>query len=111
MDILKEKLRKFISDREWEQFHNPKNLILSLTSEVGELAEIFRWLTLEESETVMENPELAQQVREEIADVFNNLLMLAMKLKINLLDESVRKLSLTEEKYPISDWKGRATST
>jgi len=108
MDILKEKLKKFVRDREWDQFHNPKNLVLSLISEVGELAGIFRWLSMDECEQVMQNPELAQHIREEVADIFNNLLLLAMRLNIDLLDEGVKKLSLTEAKYPPSHWKGRA---
>ncbi|MGE0197747.1 MAG: nucleotide pyrophosphohydrolase [Simkaniaceae bacterium] len=108
MDILKEKLKKFVRDREWDQFHNPKNLVLSLISEVGELAEIFRWLSMDECEQVMQNPELAQHIREEVADILNNLLLLAMRLNIDLLDEGVKKLSLTEAKYPPSHWKGRA---
>ncbi|MBF5059995.1 nucleotide pyrophosphohydrolase [Candidatus Neptunochlamydia vexilliferae] len=107
MDIIKEKLKKFVSDREWDQFHNPKNLVLSLVSETGELAEIFRWLTLEECSRIMENPELAQHVREEVADVFNNIVLLAMKLDIDLLSVAKEKLILTEEKYPTHKWKGR----
>lgn len=108
MDIIKDSLKKFVKEREWDQFHNPKNLILSLVSETGELAEIFRWLTLEESEKIMQNPKLAEHIREEVADVFNNLLLLAMKLDIDLLEVAQKKLTLTEEKYPIHHWKGKA---
>ncbi|MCP5506520.1 MAG: nucleotide pyrophosphohydrolase [Chlamydiales bacterium] len=108
MDILKDQLRKFVTEREWDQFHNPKNLVLSLISETGELAEIFRWLTLEECETVMNHPETAQHIKEEIADIFNNLLLLAMKLDIDLLEISEKKLKMTEAKYPTQHWKGRA---
>ena len=108
MDLLKDKLKKFVSDREWDQFHNPKNLVLSLISETGELAEIFRWLTLDECEKVMQNPEMAKHIKEEIADIFNNLLLLSMKLDVDLIDISKSKLELTEAKYPTSDWKGRS---
>lgn len=108
MDLIKEKLKKFIRDREWDQFHNPKNLVLSLISETGELAEIFRWLSMDECESIMQNPDLAKHIREEVADIFNNLVLLAMKLDIDLLEASKEKLILTEEKYPIHDWKGRA---
>ena len=108
MDILKEKLKKFVKDREWDQFHNPKNLVLSLISETGELAEIFRWLSQEECNQVMQNPKLAQHIREELADVFNNLILLSMKLNIDLVNEGEKKLSLTEKKYPSSEWKGKA---
>ena len=108
VDVLKEKLKKFVEERDWDQYHNPKNLVLSLVSETGELAEIFRWLTMEECNTIMQNPELSKHIREEVADIFNNLVLLAMKLDIDLLEASQNKLVLTEEKYPTSHWKGRA---
>lgn len=107
MDMLKDQLKKFVNEREWDQFHNPKNLVLSLISETGELAEIFRWLTQEECEKIMENPETAQHIKEEIADIFNNLLLLSMKLNIDLVDTSKQKLQMTEIKYPAQHWKGR----
>ena len=108
MDVIKEKLKKFVRDRDWDQYHNPKNLVLSLISETGELAEIFRWLSMDECESIMQNHELAKHIREEVADIFNNLVLLAMKLDIDLMEEAKRKLSLTEEKYPTAVWKGRA---
>jgi dCTP diphosphatase len=108
MDVIKEKLKKFVQDRDWDQYHNPKNLVLSLISETGELAEIFRWLSAEECESVMQNHELAKHIREEVADIFNNLMLLSMKLDIDLLDVAKKKLTLTEEKYPTAIWKGRA---
>ena len=108
MDILKDKLKQFVSEREWDQFHNPKNLVLSLISETGELAEIFRWLTLEECDTVMRRPEMAERIKEEMADVFNNLLLLAMKLDVDLLEISQTKLEINAVKYPTHRWKGRA---
>lgn len=108
MDVIKEKLKKFVQDRDWDQYHNPKNLVLSLISETGELAEIFRWLSAEECESVMQNHELAKHIREEVADIFNNLMLLSMKLDIDLLDVAKKKLTLNEEKYPTAIWKGRA---
>ena len=108
MDVIKEKLKKFVRDRDWDQYHNPKNLVLSLISETGELAEIFRWLSMDECESIMQNTELARHIREEVADIFNNLMLLAMKLDIDLLDAAKSKLELTEAKYPTALWKGRA---
>lgn len=108
MDLLKDKLKKFVRDREWDQFHNPKNLVLSLISETGELAEIFRWLSMDECESIMQNHELAKHIREEVADIFNNLMLLAMKLDIDIEEVAHEKLSLTEAKYPTDKWKGRA---
>ena len=107
MDRLKTQLKKFVSEREWDQFHNPKNLVLSLVSETGELAEIFRWLSHEECERIMNNPKIAQHIQEEVADIFSNLLLLAMKLNIDLEHCSLQKLIMNEEKYPTKIWKGR----
>ena len=108
METLKEKLAGFVKERDWDQYHNPKNLVLSLVSEVGELAEIFRWLTSEESSAAMETPQLAHQIEEELADVFNNLVLLAMKLKVNLLEVAEKKLDLNAVKYPKELWNGKS---
>lgn len=108
MKLLKEKMAAFVQDRDWDQYHNPKNLLLSLVSEVGELAEIFRWYTPEECLEVMNNPEIAQHVREEMADVLNNLLLLAMKLEVDLLEVAQAKIEKNAQKYPAENWKGKA---
>jgi dCTP diphosphatase len=64
---LQERIREFVRERDWEQFHTPKNLLLALVGEVGELAEIFQWLSMEESTRVMEDSASASRVREELA--------------------------------------------
>ena len=85
-----------------------KSLLLSLCSEVGELADLFRWLTPEESSHAMRDALLADQIEQEIADVFNNLLLLAMELDIDLVAASQKKLALNEKKYPAAEWKGKS---
>lgn len=105
MEQLKKKLTTFTKERNWDQYHNPKNLLLSLVSEIGELAEIFRWYSQEECLLAMENPKVATRVREEIADVFNNLLLLSMKLDIDLVEVAHEKIHLNAKKYPLSDDK------
>ncbi|MEM7175436.1 MAG: nucleotide pyrophosphohydrolase [Chlamydiota bacterium] len=107
MEDLKQQLKAFTTERDWDSFHNPKNLLLSLFSEVGELADLFRWLTPEESTAAMKDSWLADQVEQEIADVFNNLLLLAMKLDIDLVTASKKKIKLNEKKYPANQWKGK----
>jgi NTP pyrophosphatase (non-canonical NTP hydrolase) len=62
---IQDKLAKFAEERDWDQFHSPKNLVMALTSEVGELNELFQWLTEEKSNNVDNN-----EVRQEIADIF-----------------------------------------
>lgn len=96
---LEQVLAEFARQRDWDPFHNPRNLILALTGEVGELAEIFQWLKDAEAEQVMEGKQ-AEHVRQEVADVFLYLMRLAMVLGIDL-DAAVRdKIALNAKKYP-----------
>ncbi|MDO6387956.1 nucleotide pyrophosphohydrolase [Uliginosibacterium sp. 31-12] len=96
---LESVLTEFARVRDWDQYHNPRNLILALTGEVGELAEIFQWRTDAEAATIMES-EKAEHVRQEVADVFLYLMRLAMVLGIDL-DAAVRnKIELNAKKYP-----------
>jgi dCTP diphosphatase len=83
---LQNTLRDFAHERDWEQFHTPKNLAMALTGEVGELVELFQWLTPQESEAIMSDPRRAEQVRHELADVFGYVLRLADVLGVDLTD-------------------------
>ena len=106
MDIkeIQDKLAKFAEERDWDQFHSPKNLAMALTSEVGELNELFQWLTEEQSKNV-DNDE----IRQEIADIFIYILRLADKLNINIEDAVIEKMEINAKKYPIDLAKGNAT--
>lgn len=96
---LEEVLTEFARARDWDRFHNPRNLILALTGELGELAEIFQWRSDAEAEHIMTG-EKAEHVRQEVADVFLYLMRLAMVLGIDL-DEAVRnKIAMNALKYP-----------
>ena len=96
---LEEDLSEFARERDWEQFHSPKNLAMVLSGEVGELIAEFQWLTSEESKKVMAS-DSAQQVRIEIADVFIYLVRLADILDIDLFEVASEKISMNAEKYP-----------
>ena len=80
IEDLQEQLGRFAAARDWEQFHNPKNLVMALSGEVGELTEIFQWLTPAESVAVMDDPQRAAHVNEEMADVFGYVLSLQLNL-------------------------------
>jgi len=108
MKLLREKMAAFVKERNWDQYHNPKNLLLSLVTEVGELTEIFRWYTPEECMQAMNDPKIAAHVREEMADVLNNLVLLAMKFDIDLMEAAQEKLKLNAQKYPAEEWNGKA---
>ncbi len=106
---LQVQLRSFAEERDWEQFHTPKNLVMALAGEVGELVEIFQWLTAQESAEVMSHERSSQQVREELADVFGYLLRLADELGIDLAQALIEKIRLNGEKYPIEKSRGVST--
>ncbi len=99
-------LRRFADARDWAQFHSPKNLVMALTGEVGELAEIFQWMTEAESSAAAADPELARAVREEIADVLFYLVRLADRLGVDLDAAARDKLALNAARYPVERSKG-----
>lgn len=104
IDKIKSILYKFSEDRDWDQFHSPKNLVMALTGEVGELNEIFQWLSEAESSDPIDDVKIRAQ--EEIADIAIYLLRLCMKLDIDLETAIFLKMKLNEEKYPVEKAKG-----
>jgi dCTP diphosphatase len=102
-------LDKFATDRNWEQFHSPKNLLLALTGEVGELAEIFQWMGDVEARSAGETAATAQAVKDELADVLFYLVRLASVLKVDLNAAAVQKLRSNAIKYPIETSHGIST--
>ncbi len=108
LDDLINKLRVFSNERDWDQFHSPKNLIMALTSEVGELSDIFQWLSEEQSKIENIDSKSLEKTKEEIADVFLYILRIADKLNIDLEREAVKKIRINAEKYPIELSKGNS---
>jgi NTP pyrophosphatase (non-canonical NTP hydrolase) len=105
---LQAAIERFARERDWEPFHSPKNLAMALTGEVGELVEIFQWLTEDASHAVARDPATARQVRDEIADVLVYLVRLAAVLGVDL-DEAVRsKLATNARKYPVETSRASA---
>ena len=97
---LERTLEEFAKVRDWEEFHSPKNLAMALTGEVGELVELFQWLTEAQSRDAMKDPAQAQRIREEMADVMLYLVRMAGVLEVDL-NEAVRdKLEKNAVKYP-----------
>ena len=109
IDKIKNELRKFAKEREWEQFHSPKNLAMALSGEVGELSEIFQWLTEEQSYKENISDEDLEKVREEVADILLYIIRLSDKLDIDLEQAVLDKLEINKEKYPVELSKGNAT--
>ncbi len=104
---LRTQLRAFAGERDWEQFHTPKNLAMALAGEVGELLEVFQWLTPEQAAAVMDG-ERAADVEDELADVLIYLVRLADVLEVDLAEVSRRKLGRNEHRFPSDEVHGRA---
>lgn len=100
---LEAALQTFADERDWNQFHSPKNLAMALTAEVGELVEIFQWLTEEQSTKVANNPHTSRHIRDELADVALYLVRLSSVLGIDLNEAITHKIRANEEKYPAGD--------
>lgn len=103
---LSEALAAFSAERDWDQYHSPKNLVMALTGEVGELTEVFQWLSEAQSKSVATNPDTATAVREELADVTLYLVRLASVLGVDLNEAVTLKLQKNALKYPVDKARG-----
>lgn len=103
-DQLKVQLRQFAAERDWDQFHSPKNLSMALISEVAELIEHFQWLTEEQSQNL--SSEKLAEIELELADIQIYLIRLADKLQLNIMDAVEKKLALNAQKYPADKVRG-----
>lgn len=106
MDKLLGELRQFVEERDWDQFHSPKNLAIALSVEVSEILEHFQWLTNQESHNLP--PEKVEKVKKEIGDAMIYLMMLSEKLGINPTQEAKKKLEINRKKYPADKVKGNS---
>ena len=107
VQALRQRVARFVAERDWEPFHSPKNLVMSLAIEVSELMEHFQWITTEQSRLVVNDATKRVAVREELADVLSYTLALANELQIDLsaaLEDKMRKNAL---KYPVQTFRGR----
>lgn len=100
-------LRDFAEEREWGQFHSPKNLAAALSVEAAELLEHFQWLTEEQSRSL--DDDKLSRVGEEIADVLLYLLQLSDRLQIDIVDTAWKKIESNGKKYPVERSRGRMT--
>ena len=106
LQALKEELRRFAEDRDWDQFHSPKNLASALVVEVAELLEQFQWLTEEQSRNLA--PDARDRVADEMADVLVYLIRLSDKLNVDLLAAARGKIDKNAKKYPVEKARGNA---
>jgi dCTP diphosphatase len=101
---LRNKLRQFAAERDWDQFHSPKNLAMALSVEAAELLEHFQWLS--DAESAALTPEKRANVGEELADVLLYLIRLADKLNIDLATAAADKMTVNASKYPAQKARG-----
>lgn len=102
-----ERMKLFFEERDWRKFHSPKNLVMDLTSEVGELAEHFRWLREEASYVTDE--ETLSEIKEELGDVFRIVVYLSHQLGVDPLQAANDSLEKMAKKYPVEKSKGSIT--
>ncbi|MEU0289160.1 nucleotide pyrophosphohydrolase [Streptomyces sp. NPDC006147] len=101
LPALQRRLSDFAAARHWQPYHTPKNLVAALGVEAAELQEIFQWLTPEESARVMDDPDTAHRVTDEVADVLAYLLQFCEVLGVDPLDALARKIERNEHRFPV----------
>ena len=106
-DVL-EDIRGFVKERDWSQFHDPKNLAMAVASEAGELLSELRWIEGPAADTHCRDPDTRQAVVDEICDVAVCLLMLADRIDLDLLPAIHEKMKKNRAKYPTSDWRRKS---
>ena len=107
LKTIKEKLRKFSQERDWNQYHSPKNLAMAMSVEVSELLEIFQWSNDGGMEKI-EDKETKKQIEEEIADIFNYLVKFVDLMDLDLEELSLEKIKKNDMKYPVNKFKGKS---
>jgi len=103
---LKEKIKSFCEARDWDQFHDAKELAIALSIEASELLEHFRWKSKEEVKKIWENPQKKEDIEDEMADILYFLLRIAQMNNIDLSDALIRKMEKNDKKYPVDKFKG-----
>ena len=105
---LTAEIRAFAQERDWEQFHDPKSLLLALTGELGELSELFQWIPADEAAKHFAEPHRKARAAEEVADVLTYLLRLADVLDIDVAEATRAKMESSRERFPRVEFNGKA---
>ena len=108
LEDLLNKIQTFSDERDWSQFHTTKNLILAVTAEVGELAEVVQWKSDQEAAEYLKTPEGKSKLSEEVADVAIYLLRICQQQNLNFIDILNKKMESNSFKYPVDKSKGNA---
>lgn len=101
------KIKQFCEDRDWDQFHNPKDLAIGISTEANELLDIFRFKSDDQMAAIMKDPEKRSEIGQELADVLFFLIRFAQKNDFDLLEELDKKIKINDQKYPVEQAKGK----
>jgi dCTP diphosphatase len=104
---LLDEMTQFLDERDWHQFHSPKNLTMGLAIETSELMEHFQWVTEKESRNLENDSAQKKMVQDELADVLSYILSLAISMNIDLSDAFIQKMKKNRTKYPADQYRGR----
>lgn len=107
IDNLRAIVRQFVEERDWRQFHTPKNISMAMAIECAELMEHFQWIDGDQSRGIANEPEKLRAVEEELADVLCYVLALANELDIDLATVLDKKMVKNRQKYPAEEFRGR----
>ena len=105
---MQEDIREFVAERDWNQFHDPKNLAMAIASEAGELLSELRWVDGESADAHCRTSPQGDRVADELADITICLLMMADRMDLDLPTRVHEKLKKIREKYPAEEWAGRS---
>ena len=108
LDRLRMKVKKFVENRGWETYHNPKNLAASICIEAAELLEVFQWVSLDEAASWNNDPSKLERVKEELADIIIYCLSMANTMDINVTQAVLTKLEKNQARYPAKKYYGEA---
>ncbi len=107
LEAVLEELRGFVAEREWEQFHDPKNLAMAISSEAGELLAEYRWVNNAEADEYSRQPSTRKRIAAEVADVGIALLLLCDRIGLDLIESIQQKMARNRENYPVEQSRGR----
>jgi len=108
LGAFRQKLRRFVADRDWSRFHDPKNLAMAVASEAGELLAELRWTASGDADIAVQSPPMREKIEQEVGDVFISLLLFCDRVGIDLLGAAERKLEINARNYPAALSKGRS---
>lgn len=105
---IKARIKQFVRERDWEQYHSPKNLSMSIAIEAAELMEHFQWLTIEQSKKLLKDKKKREEIEDELADIVIFILDFCNLSGINIERSTLSKLEKTAKKYPANLVRGKA---